>query len=382
MGAHPHGVAIDVVLGTRPEAIKLAPVVRALRERGAAARVVLTGQHREMVDALLEPLGLADHVVADLDVMRHGQGLNHLAARVVAAIDDHWERAVPAAVVVQGDTTSAMGAALAAFHRRLVVGHVEAGLRSGRRDDPFPEEMNRRLVTSVASLHFAPTRRALDNLRREGVDLTTALLTGNTAIDSLRWLQKRGLGTSEFARDAPGLKVLVTLHRRESQGEPMRRVAAALASAAARHGLRLLVPMHASETVRAAIEPVLRGRPGVTLVEPLHYVDFVATLADADLVVTDSGGVQEEGPALGTPVLVVRETSERMEAVDAGSAIVAGTDARAVGRLVERLATDDALRARMARPSSVFGDGEASARIADRLFAAVERPPVRRSGHI
>lgn len=362
--------AIDVVLGTRPEAVKLAPVVRELLAREATPRVVLTGQHRELLEPLLETLGLGAHVAVDLDAMRHGQSLNGLAARVVTGLDAHWARSTPAAVVVQGDTTSATCAALAAFHRGLPVGHVEAGLRSGRRDDPFPEEMNRRLVTRLASLHFAPTPAALENLHREGVDTECTMLTGNTAIDSLLWVRASGLGRSSFAaRDRPGSKVLVTLHRRESQGTPMRLLARELASVAAALDLHLVVPVHSSGAVRASIEPELAGRPGVDLVGPLAYEDFVATLADADVVVTDSGGVQEEAPALGTPVLVARETSERMEAVAAGNAILAGTDARAVGRLLGRLATDDALRATMTRPSFPFGDGSAAGRIADCLLS-------------
>jgi len=369
--------SIDVVLGTRPEAIKLAPVVRELSSRGVTVRVVLTGQHRTMVDDLLGPLGLRHYVTADLGVMRHGQSLNRLVARVVRSMEQHWERDSPSAVVVQGDTTSAMCAALAAFHRRLPVAHVEAGLRSGRHEDPFPEEANRRIVTALASLHFAPTERALGNLLREGVEPESAVLTGNTSIDSLRWIQGRGLGTSAFSHGAPGLKVLVTLHRREAQGAAMRKVACALAGAASRFGLRVLVPMHASPAVRASIVPELAGRRGVTLVEALPYVDFVATLADADFAVTDSGGVQEEAPAVGTPVLVVRETSERMEAVDSGSAILAGTDARQIGRHLERLATDSGLRARMARPCSPFGDGEASRRIADHLVDSLVRTSAR-----
>ncbi|MDA8292067.1 MAG: UDP-N-acetylglucosamine 2-epimerase (non-hydrolyzing) [Actinomycetota bacterium] len=375
MDAEERAGTVDVVLGTRPEAIKLAPVVRALAARDVRTRVVLTGQHREMVDALLGPLGLAGLVAADLDVMRHGQGLNGLAARVVAAVDAHWERGEPAAVLVQGDTTSAACAALAAFHRRLPIGHVEAGLRSGRTDDPFPEEANRRIVACLASLHFAPTRRALDNLLREGVDPGRTLLTGNTGIDSLVWIRERALGASAFARtEGTGLKVLVTLHRRESQGSRMRAVARELAARADRHGLRLVVPVHASAAVRASIEPELAGRSNVTLVEPLDYVDFVATLADADLVVTDSGGVQEEAPALGTPVIVVRETSERMEAVGAGRAVLAGTDPGSVGEQLGRLATDEALRARMARPAALFGDGAAADRVADRLVESFLSP--------
>ncbi len=363
---------VDIVVGTRPEAIKLAPVAHELARRGTSVRLVFTGQHRELVEDLLGPLGLEDLPRVDLRVMAPGQRLNGLAARLVARLGDHLEKAPPALVLVQGDTTSALCAALCAFHERIPVGHVEAGLRTGRLDSPFPEEANRQLVSRLASWHFCPTERAVVNLLAEGVDPVLVLHTGNTVIDTLLAVTGRGLGRSAFpARAHEGQKVLVTLHRREHHGEVLASLAAALVNVAERRGLELVVPLHPHPAVREAMAEILGSSARVTVTGPLGYLDFVATLGEADVVVTDSGGVQEEAPALGVPVLVVRETTERPEAIEAGCARLVGTDPKALESHLEQLVADPALRAAMTRRGSPFGDGHAAERIVGRLLGDV-----------
>lgn len=361
---------VDVVAGTRPEIIKVAPVVRELAARGASARLVLTGQHRSLVDDLLDTLDLGSTPTVRLDVMRDRQRLSELSARLLSGLDQHVREERPAVVLVQGDTTSALCATLAAFHEHIPVGHIEAGLRSGCATNPFPEEMNRRLISHAASWHFCPTDSAAANLLREGVDGGSLLVTGNTSIDALRWVRERGLGHSSF--DGGRTKVLVTLHRRENQGDIMHELAVALAELAAELDLELVLPLHPSPAVRDVLVPALGTRSGVHLVDALDYVDFVATMADADLIVTDSGGVQEEAPALDTPVLVVRETTERPEAVEAGCARLVGVVASDLVRHVRDLVANPRRRRAMVRGVNPFGDGYAAQRIVRRLLA--DRP--------
>ena len=364
---------VDVVVGTRPETIKLAPVVHALGALGIGVRLVLTGQHREMVDDLLGPLGLADVETVRLAVMTPRQRLTPLASRLLLALDDHLGGSPAELLIVQGDTTSAMAAALAAFHAGVPVAHVEAGLRSGRLDDPFPEEMNRQMIARLATWHFCPTVGAAANLAREGVGSNRVMVTGNTSIDTLHWVRGRGLGRSAFGERREGrTRVLVTLHRRESQGETMRELATTLVELVGELDLEVVLPLHPSPAVREALVPTLGRCAAVRLVEPLAYVDFVATLAAADVVVTDSGGVQEEAPALNTPVLVVRETTERPEALAAGCARLVGTRPEGLrGHLRSLVHHPDARRA-MTERGSPFGDGRAAGRIAARLVA--DRP--------
>jgi UDP-N-acetylglucosamine 2-epimerase (non-hydrolysing) len=360
--------SVAVVFGTRPEAIKLAPVIRELRDRGHAPVIVNTGQHRELLDPLLRRLAIT--TTADLDVMRDNQPLSGLTARLADSLGEALRKFRPDAVIVQGDTTTALCGALAAFYERIPVAHVEAGLRSGVLDDPFPEELNRRLVSQLGRWHFAPTPRAADALRNEGIDVSSVEVTGNTVIDNLFWVVKRNLGRAAFATEGAGVRrILVTLHRRETQGYRMRGVAEVLRRLAGRGDVEIVLPLHRSPSVRGVLVPALGGQAGITLVEALDYPDFTATLAACDLVITDSGGVQEEAPSLGKPVLVARDTTERPEAIDAGAARLVGTDVAALSEAASALLDDAELYASMASVVNPFGDGKAAARIVSRLCA-------------
>lgn len=350
---------ILVVYGTRPEAIKMAPVVAALRARGERFETVVcnTAQHREMVEQVQELLGLAPDL--DLDLMRPNQRLNELTARVVAAMDEVLERLRPDWLLVQGDTTTAMGAALAAFHRGVPVGHVEAGLRTGDLTRPFPEEANRRLIDVVARALFAPTERARDTLLAEGVDAQRVFLTGNTVVDAL---QSIAASLGEVAREE---EVLITVHRRESFGEPIRGIFQAIAELAERFPhLRWVYPVHRNPQVREPAHAMLGGIANVELHDPFDYRELVRRLRRARCVLTDSGGIQEEAPTFGTPVLVLRDRTERQEGVEAGVARLVGVQRdRIVAAFTELLADDDAYRA-MAAASNPYGDGHAGERIA------------------
>jgi UDP-N-acetylglucosamine 2-epimerase (non-hydrolysing) len=359
-------VRVLVILGTRPEAIKLAPVVRALQASPRFAPVLCsTDQHKEMLEQMLDAMQLVPDY--RLGLMRHQQALPALTSLAVSGLGEVIRLEKPAAVVVQGDTTTCMCGALAACYESVPVAHVEAGLRSGCPDNPFPEELNRRVVAQLARWHFAPTRGAASNLRREGIDAASIEVTGNTGIDNLHWVLDRGLGSPRFRT---GLRhVLVTLHRRENQGETMRGLAGAIRKLATRGDIEVLLPLHRSPAVRDVIGPVLADTPNVTLTDPLGYLEFTASLASADLVLTDSGGVQEEAPSLGKPVLVLRETTERPEAIAAGVASLVGTSAVAVYQAATRLLDDPAAYAAMAQAVSPFGDGRAAARIVSRLTA-------------
>lgn len=348
-----------VVYGTRPEAIKMAPVVAALRARGERFETVVcnTAQHREMVEQVQELLGLVPDL--DLDLMTPNQRLNELTARVVAAMDEVLERVRPDWLLVQGDTTTAMGAALAAFHREIPVGHVEAGLRTGDLARPFPEEANRRLIDVVARALFTPTGRARDALLAEGVDAQQVFLTGNTVVDAL---QSIAASLGEVAREE---EVLITVHRRESFGEPIRGIFQAIAELAERFPrLRWVYPVHRNPNVREPAHALLAGIPNVELHEPFDYRELVRRLMRARCVLTDSGGIQEEAPTFGTPVLVLRDRTERQEGVEAGVARMVGVQRdRIVAAFTELLADDDAYRA-MAAASNPYGDGHAGERIA------------------
>lgn len=367
LGSYKSKPRVTVVVGTRPEAVKLSPVVRALAP-SARVRLVLTGQHEAIVDDLITELGLDADVC--LGVMRPRQSLNQLTARLMDAFANELLTHRPDAIVVQGDTTSALCGALASFQEAVPVAHVEAGLRSHDLANPFPEEGNRSLIGQIARWHFAPTPIAVQNLVGEGRSIDSIVMTGNTVIDSLLWVRNRGLGSSVFQRTT-GQRLLVTLHRRETQGAEMARLSETLGELARSLQLEVVLPMHPSPKVRESVTPALAGNTHVRLIEPLGYVDFVATLADADLVLTDSGGVQEEAPSLDIPVLIPRNVTERPEGVEASCARLVGTDPNRVSDAVRELITDPDARLRMARAVSPFGDGFASLRIARRLLADI-----------
>jgi UDP-N-acetylglucosamine 2-epimerase (non-hydrolysing) len=360
---------VAVVFGTRPECIKLAPVIRELISRGHPPVVINTGQHRELLDPLPRRLGITTSV--DLDVMRDNQPLSGLTARLADSLGEALRKLRPEAVIVQGDTTTALCGALAAFYERMPVAHVEAGLRSGVADDPFPEELNRRMVSQLARWHFAPTARAAAALGAEGIDSSNIELTGNTVIDNLFWMVEQDLGRSAFTTSGGVRRILVTLHRRENQGYRMRGVAEVLRRLAGRGDVEIVLPLHRSPSVREVLVPALGGQPGVTLVEALDYPDFTATLAASDLVITDSGGVQEEAPSLGKPVLVARDTTERPEAIEAGAARLTGTDVGALYDAAAGLLDDGERYAAMASVINPFGDGKAAGRVVDRLCAGL-----------
>ncbi len=355
-----------VVVGTRPEAIKMAPVIRRLR-REPGARVVLcaTAQHREMLDQVFALFGLTPDI--DLDLMRPDQTPSALAARVLSSLDEILARETPDWLLVQGDTTTAMAASLSAFHRRARVGHVEAGLRTGDFQQPFPEEMNRRVVDLVSEASFVPTRRAARALSAEQVPANRIFLTGNTVVDALQEIAGREGEVPE--EDL----VLITAHRRESFGEPLERVVRAIGRLAGRFpATRFVHVIHPNPNVRSV---VLKNEalPNVTLVEPLDYLALVRLMRRARLILTDSGGIQEEAPTFGKPVLVLREKTERPEGVEAGLARLVGTDEERIVGEAGNLLADRAARLRMSG-TNPYGDGRAADRIAAILMGRPFEP--------
>jgi UDP-N-acetylglucosamine 2-epimerase (non-hydrolysing) len=371
---------VATVFGTRPEAIKMAPVVHALRRRaqqGADLRplVYLTGQHRDMLDQVLRLFDLeAD---ADLDVMQPGQQLTDLTARMLTGLGAIFERDRPDLILVHGDTTTALAGALAAYYQRIPVGHVEAGLRTGERYSPFPEELNRRLVDHLATYHFAPTARAAANLGAEGISAANILQTGNTVIDALLLtLERLGRdGEQRLLQQCPALcpalatggrLVLVTSHRRENFGPGLVGICEALLDLTQRFpDVEIAYPVHPNPQVRATVGRLLAAAERVHLLPPQDYDVFCYLMSISHLILTDSGGVQEEAPVLNRPVLVLRDTSERPEAVAAGAARVVGTQRERITEEASRLLTDPQAYQRMADAPSPYGDGRAAERIAD-----------------
>ncbi|MEI9852603.1 MAG: UDP-N-acetylglucosamine 2-epimerase (non-hydrolyzing) [Sphingomonas sp.] len=363
---------ILLVFGTRPEAIKLFPVVAALEARGGMeVRTCVTAQHRGLLDQVLAIAGIVPDI--DLDLMEPGQTLDRLTARLLTGLGEVFDREKPDRIVVQGDTTTVMAAALAAYYRKLPVSHVEAGLRSGDIFQPWPEEVNRRIVAPIADQHFAPTRTAADALTAENIDPATVHVTGNTVIDALLWTRGRIAADPALASGLDGIAarfagkrlVLVTTHRRENFGSGMEGIARALAAIADRPDTAILFPMHPNPNVAVAMDAILGERANIARVEPLDYPHFIRALELCEIVLSDSGGVQEEAPALGKPVLVMRQTTERPEGVAAGTAKLVGTDTdRIVSEISTLLDVPEAYSA-MARAHNPFGDGHAAERIAE-----------------
>ncbi|HEU0024561.1 MAG TPA: UDP-N-acetylglucosamine 2-epimerase (non-hydrolyzing) [Thermoleophilaceae bacterium] len=373
---------VMVCFGTRPEVIKLAPVIARLQaDSRLDVTTVTTGQHREMLEQMLHTFAIAPDV--DLGLMRARQGVAALTVRAVAALEAIMVERQPDAVLVQGDTTTAFSAALAAFYARVPVGHVEAGLRTGDRYAPFPEEMNRRLVTPLASWHFCPTAVSADNLAREGVSPASVEVTGNTVVDSLQLVLRLLSDGSACAAVPPRRarhRVLVTLHRRETQGEPQRRLCRMLARVASRGDVEVVFPIHLSPAVHSSVRGELRGLDNVHLLPPVDYVSFVELMRTSDLVLTDSGGVQEEAPSLGVPVLVMRDATDRPEGVSAGCAVLAGTDPGRVSFHVNRMLDDPVALRRAAGVQNPYGDGRAAERIVDSLARDLDGRSERRTG--
>lgn len=352
---------ILVAVGTRPEAVKLAPVIRALRAANwAEVRVLATAQHREMLDQALAFFGIEPDI--DLDLMQPGQGLAELSARMMTAVDAVLAAEQPDLVLVQGDTTTVMVVGLGCYYRRIAVGHVEAGLRTHDKWAPFPEEMNRALVGRLADLHFAPTEAAAQHLRAEAVPADRIHMVGNTVVDALLWGCQNLPEAVPVAR--PGRRlVLVTTHRRENHGAPLREICAALLELCASHPVDVLLPVHPNPQVGAVLNEMLASNEAIQLVAPLDYPAFLAAMRAADLILTDSGGVQEEAPSLDKPILVLRETTERPEGVSAGTARLVGTDRELILREARRLLDDPEAYTDMAARPNPYGDGHATERI-------------------
>lgn len=360
---------VMTVYGTRPEAIKMAPLVAQLKRHPDLHPVVaVTGQHREMLDQVNELFAIEPS--HDLDLMVPGATLAELTSTTLAATSRLIRQVAPDVVVVQGDTTTVLATALAAFYEKTPVVHLEAGLRTGDRYSPFPEEVNRRLTTPLAALHLAPTPTAKANLLREGVDESIVPVTGNTVIDALQWATAHPVRHTDprvaeavAAAEAGRRTLLVTSHRRESWGGPMAEAMGAIRDLALRNpDLAVLLPMHRNPTVREVLEPALGGLPNVVLTEPLDYHEFAHVIAASDIVLTDSGGVQEEAPSLGKPVLVMRDTTERPEAVTAGTVRLVGTDADRIRTTVQTLLDDRSAYDAIANAVNPYGDGRAAQR--------------------
>jgi len=362
---------VGLIFGTRPEAIKMAPLYHALKRSGIDAKVIATAQHREMLDQVLEIFGIkADY---DLNIMKDRQTLSGLTARLCESLEPVLSDAGFDWLLTQGDTTSTFVGSLISFYHKIPVGHVEAGLRSNERYDPFPEEINRRLTSHLAGFHFAPTERAKQNLLNEGVDDDLITITGNTVIDALKWIVSRKSDKLDRVIETMGLTdkryLLMTMHRRENHGERMKETMKAVKSVLNRYpDIRLVFPVHYNPAVRDVVYPELAGHQQVILTEPAEYLEFIALMRDAFLILSDSGGVQEEAPTLGKPVLVLRETTERPEAVSSGVAKLIGTTRKSVYENTCSLIEDERLYSEMSRASNPFGDGKASERITDVLL--------------
>lgn len=359
------------VFGTRPEAIKMAPVVKALAADPAfEARVCVTAQHREMLDQVLSLFGITPDY--DLDIMQAGQGLSDITCRVLKGLEPVIREFRPEMVLVHGDTTTTFSAALAAYYQGVRVGHVEAGLRSFDKFSPFPEEMNRCLTGRLADLHFSPTQQNVNNLLNEGVDGASILKTGNTVIDALLSVVR-----PDYAFDVPELQnidyehkkvILLTAHRRENLGEPMHAIFSAVRDIVDHYPeVELIFPMHKNPAVRALAAEHFNGCDRIHRIEPLDYEPFAHLMAKSWLILTDSGGIQEEAPALGKPVLVLRRETERPEAVDAGTVKLAGIDKETIKSMCEVLLTQPEAYQAMANAVNPYGDGKAAARIADQI---------------
>lgn len=379
----PKKIKVMTVFGTRPEAIKMAPVVMEMRKRTSDITpiVAVTAQHREMLDQVLRLFRIVPDY--DLDIMSEGQTLFDITSKALKGLDEVLTKEAPDLVLVHGDTTTTFAGALAAYYHQTAVGHVEAGLRTYNKYSPFPEEMNRHLTGAIADLHFAPTSVSAANLRGEHVPEKDIFVTGNTVIDALHHTVRDEFGFSDDRLSgidyANRRVVLVTTHRRENLGEPMRHVYKALTRLVEEFpDIEVVFPVHRNPKVREVVNEELGGKPRVHLIEPLDYEPFANLMHRSTLILTDSGGVQEEAPALGKPVLVLRDTTERPEAVTAGTVLLVGTDQERVYGEARRLLSDPAAYARMAEARSPYGDGNAASRIVDAIlyrYGKRETPP-------
>jgi UDP-N-acetylglucosamine 2-epimerase (non-hydrolysing) len=369
-------IKVLIVFGTRPEAIKMAPVVGALQKNNLFdARVCVTAQHREMLDQVLQLFNI--HPEYDLNIMRSGQGLTHITSEVLFRLEPVLQEFKPDRILVHGDTTTTMAASLAAFYQQIPVGHVEAGLRTGNIYSPWPEEMNRKITSSIASLHFAPTNAARDNLLNEGVNTNRIMVTGNTVIDSL-------LSVVEMIHSDESLKnkmskqfsfldrkkrlILVTGHRRENFGNRFEDICNALTILAEKNSIQIVYPVHLNPNVQEPVKRIMGGHDNIYLIEPQDYLPFVYLMERSYLIITDSGGVQEEAPSLGKPVLVMRDTTERPEAVEAGTVRLVGANTSRIVVEAEKLLHDEDEYEKMALIHNPYGDGYATGRIVEGII--------------
>ena len=365
------------VVGTRPEAIKMAPVIRAFaKEARIDSLVCSTGQHREMLDSVFSLFGIKPNI--DLNIMSGGQDLTDITTRVLTQLRVTFSELKPHLIIAQGDTTTTMAASLASFYHRIPFWHVEAGLRSGMKYSPWPEEINRKIATAIADLHCAPTELARQNLLREGIDDRQILVTGNTVVDALISVRNDTLKDTGFVarmhEKYPFLGfqnedlILVTGHRRESFGDGFERICLALKQLSARPRVRIAYPVHLNPNVREPVFRILGGHENIHLLDPLEYKPFVYMMHRAKIILTDSGGIQEEAPSLGKPVLVMRDVTEREEGLTAGVVKLVGTDFRRIVDTTENLLTDDVEYKRMSSICNPYGDGRASERILGAIF--------------
>ncbi len=365
---------VALVFGTRPEAIKMAPIYLALKKEQIPTLTVLTGQHKEMLQQVTELFGIVSDY--DLAVMKERQSLSQLTARMTESLEAIFEKEDIVFTCVQGDTTSAFIAALVAFYHKIPVGHVEAGLRTDDPYDPFPEEVNRRLVSVLSAYHYAPTAVARENLLREGVTDSRIQVTGNTVIDSLQWIVKNRKDDLVERRRNLGIDngdyILMTMHRRENWGKPLLEVIRAVEDIVKEHPeIRVVFPVHLNPVVRGTVFAELSGNPQVLLTDPMDYLTFLAAMEGARFLMTDSGGIQEEAPAIGKPTLVLRRTTERPEAISAGTARLVGTSRSMVTTEALRLLESEEYYREMAEASNPFGDGLASERIIKHLCRVI-----------
>jgi UDP-N-acetylglucosamine 2-epimerase (non-hydrolysing) len=373
-------VKILSVFGTRPEAVKMAPIVRLLKQTpDVESRVCVTAQHRQMLDQVLELFEIVPDY--DLDLMREDQTMAQISAGIFTNLDPILADFNPDWVLAVGDTTTVVTTSLLAFYRKIKFGHIEAGLRTHNKWHPFPEEINRRLATVTADLHFAPTTWSQGNLLHEGIEPEKIFITGNSVIDALNYvarqeepkeitdlLQKLGINNRRTTEPGPNKLILVTAHRRENFGQPLESICQALKELANRHDVQIVYPVHLNPNVQEPVNRILNGVENVTLLPPLDYLPLVHLMKHATLILTDSGGIQEEAPSFGVPVLVMRETTERPEGVDAGTLKLVGTDTAVIVHEAKRLLEDESAYARMAKAVNPYGDGHAAEKIVQCLL--------------
>lgn len=372
---------ISLVFGTRPEAIKMAPVAKIIKESEFFdLQIILTAQHRELLDQVIEIFGLKSDY--DLNIMQEKQTLTHITVKVLQGLDSIWQKDPPDMVLVHGDTTTTFAASLAAFYKKLPIGHVEAGLRTYNKYQPYPEEMNRHLTGVLADLHFAPTRRAKDNLINERIPKENIFVTGNTVIDALLFVHKNmdKLKPQDLVKNLPEKFILVTAHRRENWGEPLKNIVMALDEILKEfEDFYVVFPVHPNPLVREQVYSILKDNKKAILIPPVDYVTMVYLLDKCYLVLTDSGGLQEEAPSLGKPVLVLREVTERPEAVEAGTVKIVGTSKESIVKEVRKLVLDREDYIKMSKAINPYGDGKASERIRDIIlyyFGFINTPPL------